>query len=542
MPLITVFPDTVRAYNRVEIDWADTPSVSYAKVLRVDVVTGECVPLRPYICYDGDYLALSCGHGIFWDTEVPLDRQVYYITEGLDAPCIPADPVILDTYDRTETNGWGSAPIGGPYSYITGLLPQYSVTPTVGGRGRIEFDAVGSAGTKVGPNIGSLHLVARIRPEEVATGARFDQGVTFRVSADDLTRYEVLARFETTGLVGLRLLRLVNGVTTVLVDAITIIAYTAASNMTIIVEADGRHIMAKVFDTAGPEPTTWDIDFEDSLTIPSGQTGAFIRVQAGNTNQPDFLPSWDYLEVSDLCLPCEPVTADTSSGPTTMASNGAFRLRNPVRPCSDLYVPLCFNQANPGCLPVSGIFFASMDNEVYAPNSLILNPTNASLPLSVNRARRGVASLLTVVTRTFADRDALLALAAPGEPLMLAGPPQYGVKDVYMAVGDLSVDRELSNHKYPVRVNQLPFLAVNRPAGPSLGVCGSRMADLCDIYSTFDEMAAAGLTWDNLIQGLAGDEDPTTGYRTWDSGQAEFADWNDANDGIRTWIDMEVGD
>src|SRR5690349_24719248 len=93
MPLIAVYPDVIRAYNRVEIDWSDTPSVDYAKVVRVDAETGECTALRPYICYSGDYLNVSCdGHGIFWDTEVPLDRSVYYITEGLGAPCIPTEP------------------------------------------------------------------------------------------------------------------------------------------------------------------------------------------------------------------------------------------------------------------------------------------------------------------------------------------------------------------------------------------------------------------------------------------------------------------
>lgn len=335
MPIITAYPDVPRAYVRVEASWADTPAVEFARVLRVDSVTGQCVPLRPYVCFDGDNLALSCGLGIWWDTEVPLDRQVYYITEGVDAPCLPA---------------------------------------------------------------------------------------------------------------------------------------------------------------------------------------------------------------ADPCLPCVPVTA--TSEVVTIASNGAFRLRDPVRPCHDLYVPLCFEQVpDPSCLPGSGVFFASMDAEAYESNSVLLNPTNASNPLLISRARRNVTSLLTLVTRTFADRDDLLTLLNPGSPVLLQGPPQYGVTDRYMAVSDVTVERGLSDHRFPIRVNALPHTAVGRPAGPSQGVCGSQVDDLCDIYTTWQELTDSGLNWADLIRGYASQESGPfiSARRTWDDVNAEFIDWDDVNTGGRTWTDLEVG-
>ena len=62
MPVISAFADhPTHPYVRVEVNWADTPSVQYAGVYRVDVATGECTPLRPYICYNGWELLLSCG-------------------------------------------------------------------------------------------------------------------------------------------------------------------------------------------------------------------------------------------------------------------------------------------------------------------------------------------------------------------------------------------------------------------------------------------------------------------------------------------------
>jgi hypothetical protein len=336
MPILTAYPDVPRAYVRVEASWADTPVVTQASVVRVDVVTETCTPLRPYVCFDGDELELSCGLGIWWDTEVPLDRQVYYITQSTQAPCIPV-------------------------------------------------------------------------------------GV-------------------------------------------------------------------------------------------------------------------------DPCVPCEIVTAE--SGMVTIPSNGAFRLRDPVRPCHDLYVPLCFDQVpDPTCLPGSGVFFASMDTESYGTNAILLNPTNASNPLLVSRQRRNVTSVLTLVTRTFADRDDLLTLLNPGSPVLLQGPPQYGINDRYMAVDDVSVERGLSDHKFPIRVNTLPYTAVGRPAGPTQGVCGSQVGDTCDIYSTWQELADAGLTWADLIRGYASQDSGAAfaNRRTWDDVNAEFVDWDDVNTGGRTCVDLEVG-
>ena len=337
MPIITAYPDVTRAYVRVEVSWADTPAVEYAKVTRINSVTGECTPLRPYICYDGDYLLLSCGFGLFWDTEAPLDTEFYYLTEGLDAPCIPA---------------------------------------------------------------------------------------------------------------------------------------------------------------------------------------------------------------VDPCAPCVPVTVDTSADPTSLPSNGAFRLRNPTYPCRDIYMPLCFEQvASPECLPGSGVFFASMDVEEYDANSLLLLPTNARRPISMSRQRRDVASTLTVVTRTFDDRDAVLSLNEPGNPIMIAGPPQYGIKDQYMAVATINVERGLSDHKYPVRVLNLPYVSVAREAGPTNGPCGSRVEDLCDIYETWDDLAADGLTWADLVRGRASlDSGPAIqALRTWDDVQAEFVDW-DAVEANGTWQQLAAGD
>lgn len=546
MPIITSFPDTFRTYNRVEVNWADIPIVTSARVLRVNTDTGECAPLRPYMCFDGDYLALSCGHGVFWDTEVPLDTPVYYITDSPQAPCLPAGLAVQDDFARNTVAGLGSAPIGGAYSLITGAAAMYSTTTASGGLGLIEFDAVSVAGARVGPAIGNTYLRGNIRPVELATGARFDQGLILRATADDLNRYEVLAKFETTGAVGLRIVRTLAGVTTIPVDMSTALTYTATSEFTIIVEAFDGQIRVKIFNSSAPEPVAWDIEYTETSVLAPGQVGIFARIQAGNTNIPDFFPAWAYLEATDLCQPCTPVTVETL--PSTMASNGVFRLKDPVRPCHDQAVPLCFTQANTAsedgqfCIPGSGIFFASMSQENYPSNSVLLNPVNAALPISISRARRGASSTLQLVTRTFDDRDAILTLNAPGSPLLLQAPPAYGIADRYMAISSVEVDRGLTDHRFQVRIIDLPHIEVARPAGPMQGPCGSQFDNLCDIYDTWQELNDSGLTWEDLIRGRASTEGGPgpSGIQTWDDVQATYVDWDAAQVG-NTWIDIEQG-
>lgn len=544
MPIITVFPDVERAYNRVEVDWADTPEVVWARVLRVDVISGTCTPLRPYVCYLGDYLTVSCdGHAIFWDTEVPLDRQVYYITEGLDEnltqPCLPQAPSVVDTYTRIVANGWGTPDIGPATTTSGGAAGDYSTT---GLFGRHTLNTANVARrTNYPVSLINPDVTISVYPQALATVAPYEMGITARRDNAANSDYSGNVVFDTVGNWGLVITRTVAGVDTVLASSGTVSNYILTEPINLHLSLSGPNITFTATSNSGLTTRTLTA-FDTTLTAAGSVAPRSIR-QVGNTNAA--LPAdFDNLTVNGVCLTCTPITADTSATPTTMASNGAFRLKDPVRPCNDIYVPLCFTQvASPSCLPTSGVFFAQMDTESYDANSLILNPTNASRPIAVTRARRDKASLLQLVTRTFADRDNLLRINAAGSPLLWQGPPDYGIPDAYLSIGDISIARGLSDHRYPVRINNLPFVTVDRPAGPSLGVCGSRVVDTCDIYSTWGALATAGLLYEDLVRGRGSDDSPVgPDIRTWDEVLVEFADWNAVNTGGRTWAELEAGD
>lgn len=545
MPTIDVYPDVPRAYNRVEVDWADVPSVTHARVLRVDVESGTCTPLRPYICFDGDYLLLSCGHGIFWDTEVPLDRSVYYITEGADAPCIPTSPSVFDPFSRVLVDSWGSTPTGQSYTLSGGTNPgDYDVNGIRGTHtmGTVNVRRHSFLTTTNGETDQNVYVTTYL-PLDSTTGGAITQWLLGRLT-DVNNWYSARIEIDNTGFIYLVISKRVASLVTDLTAPLLVgIQHRSDQPWRIRLNITGSTISAKAWHTVDTEPSNWQSAAVDTDLVLGTGIGVATRLEVGNLNA-GVLSLFDDLYLGDPCEPCVPVTA--TSEPSMMPSNGAFRLKDPVRPCNDIYMPLCFGQSNLAshretgqyCAPGTGVFFASMEAESYEPNALTVNPTNARRPIAITRQRRDVSSNLTVVSRTFNDRDALLRLAAPGSPILLQGPPQYGIPDRYMDVGAVAVDRGLTDHRFQVRIVQMPHVAVDRPAGPQTGVCGSRVADLCDF--TFDELASDGNTWEDLVRGR-----PTggvTGFRTWDDVLSEFADWNDVNNTVRTWYDLEVGD
>jgi len=197
------------------------------------------------------------------------------------------------------------------------------------------------------------------------------------------------------------------------------------------------------------------------------------------------------------------VAGSATSGGVSMPSLGACRLKDPLRPGSNVRVDLAFDP-NPLCMPTEGVFFQSLDTESQAANAATFNVNNQANPVVVSKVRSSVTSTLTLVSRTFADRDRLIALLAPGSPLLFQAPDEYGLPDRYLSVGADQVARVLPDHKFPLRVFSLPHAVVSSPGGPMQGTVGARWQDTCNRYATWALVNAAGLTWTQVLDGLAG--------------------------------------
>lgn len=191
------------------------------------------------------------------------------------------------------------------------------------------------------------------------------------------------------------------------------------------------------------------------------------------------------------------------SGGARLSSLGACWLKDPTRPGNNVRIDFSFDP-NPLCTPTEGVFWQSLDVKSQAANAALFNINNQSNPTVVSKQRTSVSSTLTLVSRTFADRDRLVALLAPGSPLLFQVPDEYGEPDRMISVGGTSEGRVLPDHRFPIRVFSLPFQAVSAPGGLMQGTVGARWQDTCNQFATWGAVNAAGLTWTQVLQGAAG--------------------------------------
>lgn len=227
-------------------------------------------------------------------------------------------------------------------------------------------------------------------------------------------------------------------------------------------------------------------------------------------------------------------TTTVTSAIVNIDDNGELHLKDPVNPCHDIRVAVCIDDVCTDSDP--GTFYAGHSSDVHHALSINLLPVNATKPIVISRLRQAPESVLVLGTQDCDDADAMVLLHSPGTPLLWQSLPEYCMADRYISVGDYTVSRLGVDQRLEVRIHQQPYLQVERPAGPGNGPCGVRWNDLCDIYDTWDEMAAAGLTWNDLLLGYASDAVPER--RTWDDVLAEYTDWDDVQASNVDWDDV----
>lgn len=545
MPAISTLLYPAPAYTRVEVNWADVGWATGAAVYRVDCLTGERTPLRPYVCFDGDFLTLSCGYGIFWDTEAQLDRCVYYCTQAIDAAgdlvTQPAALIAADSYTRVLVDSWGTVEsgliAGQAYVLSGGTVPgDYDVngtraTQTVTDTGNFRRSILT-------PTTSNYGMSAELTVPVLPTGASLSAELNARFT-DANNNYRCQVLISTAGVVTVNLARTAGGAFAILATTVASGTHAAGMTWTLKLEVWGSQIRCKVWRTTDPEPD-WMLSVTDSSVPTANPFTLNTRREGGNTNG-TVVFAWDNLYVYDPCADLE--TMETCSNDLVVPSSGSFRLGDPVRPCND--VTLLFDAPiDPNCVPTQGIFFGNMADEEFPAVTGAFLPVNARYPIVVNRARQAVTSQLTVASKTFADRDALRTLNVPGSPLLLRGPAEHGIDDRYMSVGNMVETRPVSDHRVQPRVVTLPHGEVARPSGPTTGVCGARVRDLCDIYPTWDALIAAGLTYADLLRGRASTDTPIpdTVERDWDEVNSDYASWAALNAGEVDWDETLAGD
>lgn len=276
--------------------------------------------------------------------------------------------------------------------------------------------------------------------------------------------------------------------------------------------------------------------FTPSQTV---TTATFSFIAAG------LPPNTTLFNVDDLKVTQLTESTLTDCVTVTVESDSVW-LKSPLHPCSDIEVGLCSPMIE-DCDEDSRVSYVGTSDETYAPNTIVLDAANRRRPIPINRVRRDAAATLRLLAHDCEAKDAVLLANEPGSPLLFQAPAVYCIPDRYISVGTVEESRFSIDQRDEFRLMTLPYVTVDRPEGPADGVCGARIEDLCDIYTSWNALAAAGLSYTDLLLGQAspngpGQPEPPAGQRTWDMVEAEFTDWDDVEGGgSRDWNELRDG-
>ncbi|MGC0271840.1 PKD domain-containing protein [Pseudactinotalea sp. Z1739] len=230
-------------------------------------------------------------------TVVDDDGAEHSVIEEVDVTGSPA-PVThaTDTFDRSVTNGWGAADLGGNWS-STNTASLFSVGS---GAGQIRVPGAGS-GPAIWLNAVSAQDVdatVDVAMDQAATGGGAYNYLAVRRTGNN--DYRLIARSMPTGTQVL-LTATVNGADQFL-DNVTIpLDYEPGQALRLRLIAEGTtptELHGKVWRVGDPEPANWQVNASDSVPELQGAGGIGLRTYlSGSTTNAPVVSSFDNLHV-----------------------------------------------------------------------------------------------------------------------------------------------------------------------------------------------------------------------------------------------------
>jgi len=200
-----------------------------------------------------------------------------------------AAPLGEDAFERTVSNGWGSADTGGVWSPI-GTASNFSVADGVG-RILLRTPGAGPGMRLAGISSTDTEMRVRAAADKAATGGGTYITVTPRYLPDG-NRYFVDARATSTGQVVLTAGRRVDDVETAL-QSRTVTGLTAVAGEFLEVRAQAfgtapTTVRAKVWASGTPEPAAWTVSTTDATAALQAPGGVALRgyLSGSATNAP----------------------------------------------------------------------------------------------------------------------------------------------------------------------------------------------------------------------------------------------------------------
>ena len=180
----------------------------------------------------------------------------------------PVDPAYAkDAFERTATNGWGTADLGGAWS-VSGALPKWSVGSGVGS---VSL-AAGGSGTAILPSVSKTdtEVAVALASSKIATGG----GDYFSVIARQVgatTDYRGKVQFRSDGTVVVVLTKMVAGTETAVSSTVVLPGVTMAANdkLQVRVQAVGTSpttLRLKAWKNGTAEPAAWTLNVTDTTS------------------------------------------------------------------------------------------------------------------------------------------------------------------------------------------------------------------------------------------------------------------------------------
>src|SRR5262245_55772106 len=503
MPSIFATADPVNGRVLLDINFSDVSTAAYVRVLRV-LDNGATTPVRVNTIANstGDYIRLSGGKALIYDTEAPLDVPLVYTADALTLTGAVASPVsgvllagVSGTYVSTPDNA--ALDITGDID-IRADMTMLDWTPFTNASVVTKWGAAGTRAylIQIAPD-GKLSIIWSNDGTAVNTLTS-----TVSIPGIDGQRLAIRATLDVDNGAGGKTANFysapsINGLWTQIGSSVVSGGTTSIFSGTAVVEIGGH--------TSGTldlfPATIHSVEIRNGIEGTMVANPNFAAQNVGTTSFTDQAGRVWTLNGTAAIVGGPPAVSAPAPG-SVLASGGNLWLKAPLRPWADQRIVLNVPQ-EPDCVPESALFFQAMDTEARDSRTQVQVVNNRKNPISMARLRAGISSILSIISRRFVDRDNVIALNADGDPLFFEGPADYGIPDQYMSVANYTVGRLSTDHRRQWRAHAMTYVEVDRPAGLAAGVLGARWDDMCQRYATFGAATAAGVTWTEAMLGLA---------------------------------------
>jgi hypothetical protein len=431
-------------------------------------------------------------------------------------------PGVYDSFDRTTSNGWGTATVG-PAWTVVGTASEYS---TNGSR------AAASAATVNAYRIGVLDVnladsdaVVSFQTAAAPAGASqiFELAARY---ADTSNFLAARVELQTTGAMFSTIRKVVANVSTSLASVTMDDVYQPATWYSVRFRVVGSVFQMKLWRTVDEEPDGWTLITSDLALPGAGDLALRAALASGNTNTLPVVYSFENLSVNadavlerstdqirwtsvrggvDLGLPGSTYIVDDYEfvpgviNYYRLRATGSTVAANITPTIDRVWIK---NLSRP--FLNTAVRVADWDDVEWPDRNEVFEIVGRSRPLAVTDVRLSRLTGLTLVMESVAEASDFADRMAGGDPVFIQVPPDCPVPSMYAVVGKLRESHKRPTSQY--RYFELPLTEVAAPAPEVVGAT-STWQTVINTWATWADVIAANATWQDLLDGVADPED-----------------------------------